>query len=425
MPNMPRALVLTVGTGTTDQLEESLLTPLRKSIEKGQWTKVVLLPSKQTSQTAFALRDSNPKYPIEVRALRHAGDEEDADACFEHFERELARLHEADFPPHSVTVDFTRGTKAMSAALVLAAVVHGVPTLRYITSGRRDDRGVVVPGTEVPHDFPTARVTVRRDLDRAQQLLRAGQFAACERTCAIPPAGPLGSDVRWAKWAAQFWGAWDRFDYVAAAALHDSLNLRNRPGWMTEYSPPAAMLTLLKSLANRLPGEPAKRVAPCRDLAADILGNARRRLAEGQTEEVLVRAYRVVELIGQYRLFSHALDPADLKPPQEWLARQEASGSPVRPNFDGKLQIGREAGASLLAFLKDPLAARLSNLDWLGELSVNARNKSVLIHGFTARTRGKKAQIGELLSKVEQFFVEENSRNNSRLLSAGFPFLST
>ena len=44
-----RAIVLTVGTGNINQIEETVLGPLRKSIREGDWDKVVLLPSRDDS----------------------------------------------------------------------------------------------------------------------------------------------------------------------------------------------------------------------------------------------------------------------------------------------------------------------------------------------------------------------------------------
>lgn len=418
-------LLLTVGTGTKDQLEESLLIPLRKSIENGNWARIVLLPSKETAANAEAVSKANPSWPIVVRPLRKPGDEEDVDACFGHFERELAKLLEEGFAADSVIADFTRGTKAMSAALVLAAVVHGVRTLRYIVSPQRDQRGLVIAGSETPRNFRTANVTDRRDLERAMHLLRAGQFAAAERICSFPPPGILKNDFRWAAWAAQFWGAWDRLDYATAAALVDSPGLGRRPVWMREFAPGDAGARLLGRLKPPLPREPRNCVAPCRDLAADLLANAGRRLAERQTEEVLVRVYRVVELIGQYRLFSWGLDSGDLRLSADLNENLEAQGELLRPNHDGRVQIGREAVAKLLTVLGDPLAKDLLNLDWIGLFSVKARNRSVLIHGFRAKTRRDNfGHVETLLAQVENFYLRENDKNAVRLVAARFPFLT-
>lgn len=418
-------LLLSVGTGTTDQLEQSLLVPLRRSIENGTWAKIVLLPSKGTAANAEALRKANPTWPIAVRPLRKPGDEEDVDACFSHFERELAKLLEEGFAADAVVADFTRGTKAMSAALVLAAVVHGVRTLRYIVSSQRDERGMVIAGTETPKNFRTANVTDRRDLERALDLMRAGQFAAAEQICAFERPGPLGNDFRWCRWTAQFWGDWDRFDYSSAVQRLGLSGLGRRPAWIDEFFPTEPATKLLHRLKPKLPNKAVDCVAPCRDSAADILANARRRLAERQTEEVLVRAYRVSELIGQYRLFAKGYDSADLQLPDGWTGWWPDGGKYQGSARNGSIQIGREAVASLLQALGDPLGEQLLNLDWLGELSLTARNKSILIHGFRAKTRRDNfAQVETLLALVENFYLKENDRNAARVAAARFPFLT-
>ena len=50
-----RVLVMTVGTGDITRLEESLFTPLRKSIATDSWTRVILLPSGVTAEFAQRL----------------------------------------------------------------------------------------------------------------------------------------------------------------------------------------------------------------------------------------------------------------------------------------------------------------------------------------------------------------------------------
>jgi hypothetical protein len=56
-PLMPRALLLTVGTGDAADLEASLFSPLLLSIATGEWARVVLLPSQVTGGSAQAIRD--------------------------------------------------------------------------------------------------------------------------------------------------------------------------------------------------------------------------------------------------------------------------------------------------------------------------------------------------------------------------------
>ena len=43
-----RVLVLTVGTGSEKQLEKTLIKPILKSIDDGEWDTIILLPSHKT-----------------------------------------------------------------------------------------------------------------------------------------------------------------------------------------------------------------------------------------------------------------------------------------------------------------------------------------------------------------------------------------
>ena len=49
-----RVLVMTIGTGNLDRLEETLFRPLTLSLETGEWQKAVLLPSERTGDLCAA-----------------------------------------------------------------------------------------------------------------------------------------------------------------------------------------------------------------------------------------------------------------------------------------------------------------------------------------------------------------------------------
>jgi hypothetical protein len=126
--------------------------------------------------------------------LPQAGVEDDADACFAHFDSVLAALRNQGMPAESLLVDFTRGTKAMSAALVLAAIRHDLPQLRYISGGKRDERGMVVPGTEIVAEVHTTIAMARKRLDDACRFLQHGNFAAVLQTV---PEGTQLANLQW------------------------------------------------------------------------------------------------------------------------------------------------------------------------------------------------------------------------------------
>ena len=203
-------LVLTVGTGDMsdmNRLEESLFRPLEKSLRDGRFRLAVLLPSQSTMGNAQQFKDRIEQrmhgFDIRIEPLPEAGWENDADACFGHFDHVLNQLKQCH-GPEAIVPDFTRGTKAMSAALVLAAIRHDLPKLRYIDSDRRDSRGMVVAGTETRgfaapgHDAPPPRRggaidgqrCVRRRVGTLTQYRRFG-FAAAGKPGAerVPGSG--------------------------------------------------------------------------------------------------------------------------------------------------------------------------------------------------------------------------------------------
>ena len=223
MTKKGRALIMTVGTGDVDRVEETLFTPLRKSIATEAWVRVVLLPSRVTEEFARALQDQINGAEVDVAPLP-AGDENDADAAYAHFDHILATVLE-DTAPEDVVVDFTRGTKAMSAALVLAATRRAVPRLRYVT-GRRDRRGMVEPGSEQVREIRATAVDGHRRLDLAREHMRRGAFAAVANALPDPdaPLARLYPDdflhaARAVRTTARFYAAWDRLDYASAVKI--------------------------------------------------------------------------------------------------------------------------------------------------------------------------------------------------------------
>ena len=67
--NGKKALVLTVGTGNIDDIERTLLAPMFKSVEDGEWDRIVLLPSRTTEEFAQTLQEriANPAVEIDLQ----------------------------------------------------------------------------------------------------------------------------------------------------------------------------------------------------------------------------------------------------------------------------------------------------------------------------------------------------------------------
>jgi CRISPR-associated protein (TIGR02710 family) len=421
----PDTIVLTVGTGDRDRLDETLLAPLRLSMRKGGWRRIVLLPSHATRLHGIE------GLPVpEIEPLPRPGDEDDADACFAHFDRVLAGLIDEGVAPERIVADFTRGTKAMSAALVLAAIGHRIPRLRYLTGDERDARGMVVTGRERAHDIGTERAMFRRQLDLARDLLASGNFAAAERLLAAPPAPDakpegLNDAVSAACELCRFYAAWDRFDYAAAAAVDLREEVRRLgPGW-SALAPSAEVRAWVGQLAADA-GDQERQPEALRRLACDLLANGERRLRGGGYEDALLRAYRVLELMGQIRLLDQGLDSECIKPDhpavQRYNERRARAGKPgLEPGEDGTIKAGRDRVVGLLKTLNDPLAKSLGRFDnKFSAVKARNRNRSVLVHGYRAAGSGDPAQLGQMYRELETLLNEEMKETNgmaARLLA--------
>jgi CRISPR-associated protein (TIGR02710 family) len=433
---MTRALLITVGTGDMARLEESLFVPLRKSIEQGEWQRVVLLPSRVTEHHAAELQARCGDLRVDVQPLPAAGIEDDADACFAHFDLVVSDLRDAGYLPSDIVADFTRGTKAMSAALVLAAVRHELTTLRYITGPRDDRHSMVRAGTERIFETTPTIATARKRLDTARQFGLRGNFAGA---LALLPSDE-GGDNAWPEGLRQpalalrpaldVYAAWDRLDYRTAAAIScaDEAPLREwQPLW-----PTVEAMAWVAGLAEAVPPDDhGAMAARLRRLACDLLANGERRIRDRHYEDAVLRAYRVLELIGQFRLFDRGLDsgrlPADHPAVRDLSAKLAKRGSAAfGEQRDGTLTAAREQTARLLKHLGDPLAADLLGIDNDPELpKIASRNHSVLIHGFQAVGPDDDGPLKALYRNLEALLVRDNGTDAEMALrtarQAGFP----
>ena len=385
---MPSAkvLVLTVGTGNVDRLEESLFQPLEKSLRDGNWKEAVLLPSTMTEANAEEFKDRMHDYSIQILPLPEDGQENDADACFIHFDRVLNTLLERGYEPSSITPDFTRGTKAMSAALVLAAVRHNIPTLRYI-HGARDSRGMVLAGAEEVSEVATERATTRHRIDDARQLMCKGAFAAgSELLRDVHGSESEINEIAYLQKLAAFWSAWDRLDYEDAKLCAAKLGA----GTCRELE---KEITCVGRLAEQPDQNQYAAIAEWLCWAAtDLLANGRRRIRNEQFEDAILRAYRVLELIGQIRLFAKGYDSARINPgdPKVKAFRRYARKNKhedLLPSKEhpGFLTAPKMSAARFLKYLGDPFGKKLVHFDdGPTKIKANRRNRSILIRGFSA-----------------------------------------
>jgi CRISPR-associated protein (TIGR02710 family) len=453
MTHQAQALIVTVGFGTAGDLENTLYQPITKSIRDGDWNLVVLLPSRTTEPNAVEIKRRLPGLTVEISPLPEPGQENDADACFSHFDTVISGLRKRGFNPGDMCVDFTRGTKAMSAAAVLAAVRHDIPLLRYIEGDRDPNRqNNVIPGTERVRQVRPTVAAAKKLLDSARILFSNGDFAAARELLRSVDASSNGLPevVDFVSKLADLYNGWDRLDYRGAhelanqlppepalSAFWDSQWARFAPdetvrAWLAELAAPCP-----EPLNGQWPRDTCFAMAAhARKLCADLLANGERRIRDRQYEDANLRAYRIAEMLGQIRLFDRGYDSSALDPNDSTVARFQEELQAEKKSLGARetrrksyYTMSRQNAYRFLKRLGDPFWERLRDLEERNndaDKTIESRNRSILIHGFEPLAIHDEQWLRSTYKKLEQLILQDGGNaaeanlRCARFLNFGF-----
>jgi CRISPR-associated protein (TIGR02710 family) len=311
-----------------------------------------------------------------------------------------------------VLIDYTGGTKSMSAGVVLYGVVHGCG-FAYVGGRKRNKEGlgVVETGSEriVPQENPFEFFAIR-EKERGVYLFNHYQFewAVREFGSALEKVQDPREKrlITTMKEVAEAYHAWDLFekDYDgvlvgkkladAKRTLEILSDIRGK-----EYS------ERVEALENNIAFFEAKtRRGSNVERIADTFLNAERRGEEGKYDDGVARLYRCIEMVSQYRLkcvFDIDTSDVDIEKLPEGLRLKYER---LRGRNE-KIKIGLATGYELLKDLGDDVGRwyldsedgkRLQNL-------LTSRNNSILAHGVTPV--GKRV-FNDLLTQTRTFLRE-------------------
>lgn len=338
-------------------------------------------------------------------------DPQDLVTCYADAMRCTALVAELNLAPAQVAVDFTGGTKVMSAALALATVGKGFSFV-YVGGGERskEGRGVVITGSEtiVHRDDPFAVFAVE-ERRRLALLFRTFQFTAALALSRSVLSRPLREPDRLAfeltRDLAQGYLFWERFEYQRALEVLGrclsrwTIAVQANPAiryaevlptveanvkWLQELSSRTVRFTRYHAL-----------------LIADLLANADRRAAEGSYDDAIVRLYRALELGAQVAIEQRLGCGTDRVPVEvipeavraELLARH-------RPEESGTLKLPLEASYRLLAALGEPEGQRFEQQQDHFKKVQSARNSLWVVHGINTGTEGAYRTVRELVLEI-------------------------
>lgn len=422
-PKCPRVLLQTVGTGgPKNPVWEALAFAVceRRPDVLLQWCSQETL-EKTVPKFDHALGRADRPGDVRRTACK---DPDDVDALAREYLREIDELR-AEFPEAEMELDFTSGTKPMSAAAVVAAVARRLPRLHYAV-GKRDETGRVVK-TDRILSLETGHIVAEPYLAELGRLFNQGQFAAV-RTQAKTLAADLTDATLLARaqslaYLAEVYDLWDRFAWKdAIAVLRDypkrekATGQLGRAGWDLEGL--AGQVSHLKHCKDN-------NVRPQR--LADLLANAERRMQQGRFDDATARLYRLCEYVAQVR-FRKCFGIAKLENPTSRVPIDKVAERAPRlaeelgrqgQVVDGRASLALRNTVAALAEAGDPVGRYMSgryeppdpaNPKAKGPLGtlLDRRNESLLAHGSVPVDEGVcRALHAEVKAALEAHFVAE------------------
>lgn len=336
---------------------------------------------------------------------------EDADDLEELMLQYARQIDEAreQYPESQLAVDYTSGTKAMSAAAVAAAIARQVPTLFYGV-GDRDDTGRA-SRTERHINTPTDQLIAGPLLDELGKLFNLGQFPAVkeqskflfDNLMQVENADPqLKARAKTLHFLSDVYNDWDRFRWGKAfATIRDRSNeldqMLESVQWDTQLIT-SQYVHLKKCKQNNFK-------SPHR--IADLLANIQRRIDTGFFDDAVSRLYRAVEYIVQTRIAILLKREKEDNPtnsiPRKTLkqyAPETTAGLREKPHKPGKINLGMRDAVSVLNEANDAIGVKLAfqmgNSGRLKDL-LDRRNTSWLAHGSVPVEKKDAEELQEIV----------------------------
>ncbi|HQL64940.1 MAG TPA: TIGR02710 family CRISPR-associated CARF protein, partial [bacterium] len=290
-------------------------------------------------------------------------------------------IKEIPYKPEDIAVDYTSGTKAMSAGLLLAAIATNVDTIIYI-AGKRDTEGRVSLGTESALTFKPNIIYAENLFDYAISLFNNIQFDACKETLKKARntiyEEEFQNKLSLLDKLATIYSEWDRYNIEKAFNEINTID-KNQMQFLSKWK-----------IKNRIEQNKEflykeKNDKFCIERAIDLLENASRRAnMEKKYDDAVARLYRLLEYGAQIKLSKKNIYKlvdneclVDFNALSEELkTKYEKYGErlPLVRSYELLEDLGEEIGRFFMEEFnkKESMVKKLLGL----------RNKSILAHGF-------------------------------------------
>ncbi|RMD53321.1 MAG: TIGR02710 family CRISPR-associated protein, partial [Nitrospirae bacterium] len=323
------------------------------------------------------------------------------------------QLKKRSINPEDVIVDYTGGTKTMTAALTLATIGQGY-NFSYVGGKERtkDGLGIVVTGTEVVKTGVNPwQIYAVEEKKKISIFSESFQYEAAISIMESRINNLKAPDQKlWQGIMETFKGYlfWDNFNHkLAIKNLKEGLNILldcEKLGIAT------------KEISNYIEGvrnnyeiltdmskktEYFKNMHPI--LTVDLFSNAHRRAKQNKYDDAVARLYRTLEMVGQIAFKEKTgCSTSDVNPDILPETIREEYINRYRSPDDGKIRIPLLSTFRALKELNHPTGQKFFEKEEELKKILNARNNSILAHGLNPI---KKETYEKLRGIIKDLFI--------------------
>lgn len=386
--------------------------PLRKSIEEHKPERVIFLASHDSVSLAGEILKGREPKPAAVYEIT-----EDPNSMFESYKaarRCVDRAGNSGVSPEDVVVDYTGGTKVMTAALILATIGHPFH-FNYVGGVKRNKNGLgtVLDGYErmFPEMNPWSAFA-EEERRQVVTLFNRRRYNAVIEIVDTCYSRDLPEEIHgyfaFVRPLAEGFLFWEQFNHDAAKRkIEDGLiglgtYLKSRPNPDLEAF--TSRVRECRDFLKRLLDETNKLKNLHSVLIDDLLNNARRRMADKRYDDAAARIYRALELYGQI-IFQETVGCSNSSVSLDMVPIE------IREEFKGKyfdkhkkvLKLPMSATFDFLRVLRNEVGIRFFERTKEIKNIQSNRNDSILAHGIRPINSNSAESIWKTISDFLKF----------------------
>ena len=395
-----KTLFVTVGTGVNPNSEEVAA----KNLAKGIYSSIQKI---YPDYIVFFCSDLSTRTIDYITELFEADDDEfiegqdyeivvldqidNFNSCFEAFELKIWELDLLAEEKHEIIMDYTSGTKTMSAAMACCGMFYS-KDLITISGDRRN--GVVSSGTESIQYQNLYKVYDKFSLMRVRNYFNANRFYTASEILENVVDESINTENMMNLVKGYF--LWDNMEFEEAYEHLTKLDLNG-----FELSEIKDDLKFNLKALGAIVRSPHENLKNCYILAS-LINNSIRRAEEYKYDDAIARLYRAFELIAQIRLSSYRLNSSDIDTDilLENNVSQEFIDVLEKTRDEGKIRIGLIKDFELLDALDDDLGKYFTeNRNRINNLT-KKRNNSILAHGLESLDKEDFEEFEEVVESL-------------------------